>query len=167
MKRRPERTLFDREPEAVYLIDSSAWFNIDERPDSEEVWKIIFRLIGEERIKVCSEVFNEIRETKVYERLQFREAALKDGLRRSTDLDFLRTLGDITHKHPSMCKARSRKQVADPYVIAHAELDGYVVVADESTKRPNRKIPGACGKRGIRCHSLDRFIADNSTSAAA
>jgi len=59
-----------------------------------------------------------------------------------------------------MSKATSSRNPADPYVIALAELEGYVVVADETdTHRPSRKIPGVCRKRGIRCFSLAKFAA--------
>jgi hypothetical protein len=57
-----------------------------------------------------------------------------------------------------MSKARGRKNPADPYIIALAEMEKYVVVADESLVRPNRKIPGVCKQRGIRCLSLDEFV---------
>jgi hypothetical protein len=47
----------------------------------------------------------------------------------------------------------------DPYIVALAETEYYVVVTDEtSTKRPNRKIPGVCLERGIRCITLDQFV---------
>jgi hypothetical protein len=161
-------TLFDSgEPEPpVYLVDTSAWFNIELRDDREHVWEIVYRLVGKQRIKVCPEVFGEIKNDPVYEKLRLREATLKIGLRTANDLEYLTLIGEITHEHPRMCKARSRKRVADPYVIAQAELNGYVVVADESRKQPSRKIPGVCQKRHVRCIDLDQFVADNSSNAA-
>ena len=169
MRKDSNLTLFDSdEPKpTIYIVDSSAWFNIDLRQDCDHVWEIVYRLIGERRIKTCGEVFDEIRGDPVYQRLRLHEATLKLDLRTSSDLEYLKLVGEITHKHPRMCKARSRKHVADPYVIAHAELAGHIVVADESTKQPSKKIPGVCHKRGVKCIDLDQFVADNSSAAAA
>jgi Domain of unknown function (DUF4411) len=171
MRQDSSPTLFDTDKPKllIYLVDTSAWFNIELRDDREHVWGIVYRLIGEQRIKVCPEVFGEIKGDPVYEKLRLREATLKIGLRTANDLEYLALIGEITHKYPRLCKARSRKRVADPYVIAQAELNGYVVVADESTKQPSRKIPGVCQKRHppVPCIDLDQFVADNSSSAAA
>jgi hypothetical protein len=65
-----------------------------------------------------------------------------------------------------MSKATGPKTLADPYIIALAELEGYVVVTDEScNKRPNRKIPGVCKQRGIRCLTLAQFIKEVKNEA--
>jgi len=98
-------------------------------------------------------------------RLRPYEAALQAGDIGSDDpeyVDYLLYVGRITHDYPSMAKATGEKTPADPYVIALAEREGYVVVADESTKRPNRKIPGVCQQRGTRCITLDQFIEETT-----
>jgi Domain of unknown function (DUF4411) len=158
MKRRADRTLFDGPDSEVYLIDSSAWFNIDLRDDCGQVWQRIYQLIAEKRIVICAEVFDEIRNSTVYERIKLHEAALKEGDLASTDLEYLQLIGKITHEHPSMSRARSRKFAADPYVVALAKLQGYTVVADESRARVNRKIPGACRKLDVCCLTLEEFV---------
>ena len=158
MRRSHDPTLFDTAEPEVYLIDSSAWFNIDLRPDRDEVWRNIYGLISEKRIVVSTEIFDEIRNSTIYDRLRLHEAALKEGDLGSTDLEYLQLIGKITREHPSMSRARSRKFAADPYVIALAKLQGYTVVADESNARPNRKIPGACRKYGVCCLTLPEFI---------
>jgi hypothetical protein len=54
-----------------------------------------------------------------------------------------------------MAGLRSRRTKADPFVIALAELLNYTVVTDETTaRRPSRKIPHVCGKRGVLCICL-------------
>lgn len=142
----------------VYLIDTSAWLNIDARTDSESVWQLIVALIEQGRIVVCAQVLVELRENPIYMlRLKPYEKALQAGDR--DDPDFLQHVGRITHDHPAMSKATSAKTPADPYVVALAECEDYIVVADESsTKRPNRKIPGVCKQRKIRCLTLAKFI---------
>ena len=144
----------------VYLIDTSAWLNIDQRRDSDHVWTSIVELIGQGRIVACSAVLDELRESPIYStRLKRYEKALRAG-DRGNEVEYLRKVGRITYEHPAMSKATGVRTPADPYLIALAELEKYVIVADEtSRKRPNRKIPGVCKKRGIRCITLNEFVS--------
>ncbi len=162
MKRRrsARAPLFRPTEPDVYLIDTSAWINIDERTDADAVWQLIVVLIEQGRIVACAQVLTELRDNPMYEpRLKPYERALQAGDRNSDDPDYLQYVGRITHDHPGMSKARGAKTPADPYVIALAELEGYVVVADESMRHPNRKIPGVCSQRGIRCLTSVEFVA--------
>jgi|SRR5271165_4122551 len=144
----------------VYEIDTSSWLNIEGRPDCEEVWRTIIALIERGRIVACAQVLDEMRNNPIYARLQPYEAALRAGDEKSDDPDYLQQVGKITHAYPSMSRATGRKTPADPYVIALAEREQYVIVADESMKRPNRKIPGVCKQRGIRCITLAEFVEE-------
>jgi hypothetical protein len=165
MTRRLGKSLFsDIDP--VYLMDTSALSNLEERPDFEQVWTIIEALIGKGRIVVCATVFDELSNEPIMKWLLPHVTALRAGDEKSDNPDFLLHVGRITHEHPAMSRATSKKNPADPYIIALAEREGYVVVADEGTKRPSRKIPGVCHQRGIKCRTLDQFIADNSANAA-
>ena len=94
-------------------------------------------------------------------RLKPYEEALRAGDRDSDDPEYLLHVGKITYEYPSLSRATGVRTPADPYIIALAELEHYVVVADESTKRPNRKIPGVCQQRNpqIRCLTLAQFIS--------
>jgi Domain of unknown function (DUF4411) len=105
-------------------------------------------------------VLAELRDNPIYQtRLKPYEQALQAGDRDSDDPEYLMYVGKITRAYPGMCKARGPKTPADPYVIALAELEGYVVVAEETmTRRPNRKIPGVCKQRGLKCLTLQEFI---------
>jgi hypothetical protein len=165
MRRRPADApnLFDGPEPEVYLIDSSSWFNIEIHLDGGKIWPRIYKLIGEKRIVVCGEVFEEIRKSPIYERLRFHEAALREGDLPTSDVEYLQLIGKITREHPSMSKARSRKFCADPYIVALAKIQGYTVVADESDGRANKKIPGACKKLGVRCIKLPQFIEETAT----
>jgi hypothetical protein len=168
MKRTRRAPLFVSVEPDVYLIDTSAWLNIEHRLDFEEVWAIVVRLIEEGRIVVCAQVMGELKDNPIYlTRLKKYEDALLAGDEKSDDPDYLLHVGKITHEHPAMAKARGKRTPADPYVVALAEREKYVIVADETTrKRPSRKIPGVCEQRKIKCISLDQFVAANSQSAA-
>ena len=161
MKRRRSLPLFKSIEPDVYLIDTSAWLNIDSCPDSEGVWNTVVALIKQGRIVACAQVLAELRDDPIYLlRLKPYEEALQAGDRGSDDPTYLQHVGKITHDHPSMSKATGSKTPADPYVVALAEIEDYVVVAEETaTRRPNRKIPGVCQQRGIRCKTLAEFIA--------
>ena len=158
MKRRHSEPLLQAVSPDVYLIDTSAWFDIDSRADAGDVWRIIVTLIEDARVFFCAQVLHELRGSSTYEsRLKRYEKALSAGDR--DDIAYLQHVGKITHDYPAMSKPTGSKTPADPYVIALAELEGYVVVADESMKRPNRKIPGVCKQRGIRYLTLTQFIS--------
>jgi hypothetical protein len=153
VKRQP--TLFQT-PD-VYVIDTSAWSNIEFRPDSDDIWHLIKDLTEQGRIVACASVIDELREGDVYKaHIKPLERALKAGDR--NDVEYLQLVGKITYEHPGMSRAAGWKTRADPYIVALAELENYVVVCDETTEhRPNRKIPGVCASRGIRCMTLNEF----------
>jgi len=164
-KRRPLPLFQPTEPD-VYVIDTSAWSNIDLRNDAESVWALIVTLIGQGRIIACSQVLQELRSNSFYLfRIHPYEDALLAGDRKNDDLEYLAHVGRITQTYPAMCGARGPKTKADPYVVALAELDNYVVVADETcTHRPNRKIPGVCKQRKIRVLTLAEFVVAASAT---
>lgn len=166
MKRRSSNPLFRAIEPDVYVIDTSAWINIDTRDDSAEVWHMIESLIEQGRVVACAQVLEELRDDPIYLlRLHPYEKALKAGDRGIDDIDYLMLVGQITHDHQALCGARGRKTKADPYVIALAEIDNYIVVGDETCrKRQNRKIPGVCKKRGVRCLSLAEFVVAASAT---
>lgn len=160
MTRRSKLPLFEfLEPDA-YLVDTSSWLNIDQRRDREEIWRLIVILIEKGRLFTCAQVLDELRDNPIYPvRLKPRERALLAGDRRTNDVEYLQHVGKVTYEHPAMSRATGRKTPADPYVVALAELEKYVVVADETRrKRPNRKIPGVCQARGVRCITLSDFV---------
>jgi len=148
--------LVSTEPDE-YLVDTSAWLNIDSCPKREDTWALIFSLVREGRLFTCAQVIEELHDDGIYLlRLKEFEEALRSGDR--TDVEYLLEVGKVTRNYPSMSGARGRKTPADPFVVALAKLQKYVVVADESTKRPNRKIPGVCKELGIKCRTLSEFI---------
>jgi hypothetical protein len=92
-------------------------------------------MIERGRIVACAQVIDEMRDNPIWAtRLQRYEAALRAGDEKSDDPEYLQHVGKITHAYPSMSKATGRRTPADPHVIALAEREHYVVVADESLK---------------------------------
>ena len=161
MKRSGYASLFP-EPDA-YAVDTSSWLNVDSLPNCEDAWVFIQRLIRAGRLFTCSQVLVELHDDPIFLlRIKPFEKALLSGGGRNNDPSYLLRVGRITHDYPAMSKATSSKTPADPYIVALAQMEGYVVVADEGTKRINRKIPGACQKLGIRCIMISQLIEEAS-----
>jgi hypothetical protein len=75
MKRRSLPLFVATEPD-VFVMDTSAWLNIESRRDREDAWRIVFSLIDAGRLFVCAEVLRELRDDPIYYRLKPYERAL-------------------------------------------------------------------------------------------
>jgi hypothetical protein len=115
VKRRHPVTLFSSTEPDIYLIDTSAWSNIDSRSDSEAVWRLIEALIEQGRIVACAQVLRELHDSAIYtSRLKRYEQALQAGDQNSSDPAYLLLVGKVTHAHPAMSRATGTKTPADP-----------------------------------------------------
>jgi hypothetical protein len=151
--------LFESEEPDVYVFDTSAWVNVKSHRKSDDLWVTIIDLIGHRRLVTCPQVMTELKPDPIYKQVKRYEKALLAHSGKLSNPEFRIAVGRITHDSPGMCKARGEKTPADPYVIALAQLEDYVVIADEGTvKRQTRKIPGACRALGICCKTLDEFF---------
>ena len=162
-RRRRSLPLFQAFEPDTYVIDTSAWLNITARSDAEDVWRTVVDLIQQGRVVACATVIQELRNDPIYAaHIKPYEKELRAGDRGTDDIEYLQLVGRITYEFPSMSKATSRKTPADPYVVALGKIDRYVVVADETcTRRPRRKIPGACKELGVRCLTLSEFVKES------
>ena len=161
MRRRFSATLFEKTPPKVYLFDTSAWLNIEALPGKEDIWSAIRGLVEQGRLFTCGSVIGELKDDPIYEaRIKPLEKGLLADDPNSNNIAFLQHVGKITHDFPSMSKARGAKTPADSYVIARAQMEECIVVADENKRRKARKIPGVCEKLGICCKTLKEFILD-------
>ena len=163
MRRSGNASLF-AEPDA-YAVDTSSWLNVNSLPNCEDAWVTIQRLIKAGRLVTCSQVLTELHDDPIFvPRIKPFERALLSGGGRNNDPEYLLAVGRITHDYPAMSKATSSKTPADPYIVALAQMEGYVLVADEGKRRINRKIPGACQKLEIRCITISQLIEEVSAA---
>src|SRR5690348_13038889 len=126
MTRRKVPSLFAGEEPTTYVVDSSAWFNIDHSDDPTSTWTIITMAISQDRIALPSEVIEEIKlDDGLWHRLQQYEKQIRSN---RSDEAFLLLAGQIASENPAMCGLRSKKTRADPFVIALAHLEGRTVV---------------------------------------
>jgi hypothetical protein len=156
-------TLFDGDDPTIYVVDTSAWLDVDLRPDSDKCWQILIGLIKAKRIIGCKRVLKELEPRGLYDRrLAAYAELLTDGCRETGgafDIEYNKLAGEITRRFPGMGKPRSPKTPADAFVIALAKLDNYTVVVNESpTTRRNRKMPAVCEAVGVPWISLADLI---------
>jgi hypothetical protein len=135
-------------------MDSSAWFDIDRLRNSDIAWRIVVALIDADRLFSPREVCNEL--ISLSDRIEPHRRKLESRSR--ADEEFYLLAGKIALEHPSMAKIYSRKNPADPWLIALARLESLVVVCSES-RRARNKIPRVCRKFGVRCVTLTELIA--------
>ena len=142
-----------------WVIDSSSWIEIKERPESERIWPFVERLMEDGIVVSPKQVWDEIKDDPdIATRIQpYKQQVIA---RRATNQSLIQLEGTITHQFPALSGARGTKVKADPYVIAHAEHAGLTVVCKESAQRPAKKIPPACNARGVRCESLRTMLSE-------
>jgi predicted nucleic acid-binding protein len=154
-KRRGTSPLLEPDmPRPDYLVDTSSWIALNERPDIETVWPIIEALIIAERLFSPGLVINEV--VSARELIQPYIDVLRQCDR--NDAEFLLTAGRIARKYRRLAKPDGRKTKADPFIIALAKLDGYTVVAEESLKRSFGKLPGVCDREQLKCVCLAKML---------
>jgi hypothetical protein len=138
-----------------YSLDTSALIDGIERfyppRNFPPLWENIDKLIAEGRIRISEEAWREAVSA---------DAALKDwcleaGAGRElavfeTTPAMVRVVGEIGAAFPKWVQ-QGGKNGADPFVIAAAEVDSWIVISGETNGGPSRpKIPYVCGQRGVK-----------------
>ncbi len=144
-------------------MDTSSWLLIEGHPAQNRILNALVPLIEAGRVKFPPQVWDEFKETsELVSWLEpYRDKCIA---RRSTDPSFLALVGDISHRFPGMAGARGRREKADPWVIATAahsasDVKRWIVICNETlSRRPNRKIPSACGHYKVLCMSLFEML---------
>ena len=136
---------------ARWVLDSSSWIAIRLQPDALEIWSVLEPLLTLGILISPAQVWDEIKDDEeIAERIQPEKKFVIQ--KRATNIQHRQLEGAIIHQYPGMSGVRLTGKVkADPYVVALAEFHGLPVVAEESIKKPSRKIPTACAARGIPC----------------
>jgi len=149
-------SLFRDEQPARYLVDTSAWLNLNGREDSATAWAVVVALINDDRLYSPRRVVDEV----VSIRTQIQPYVPKLVRCDRNDEAYLLKVGEIAYRYRRMSKPLGTRTKADPFLVALAILDDYTVVAEESMKnRPVGKIPGVCHREEIRCWTLSKLFA--------
>ena len=157
-----------------YIFDSNCfidpWNNYYRHNSFASYWDdFIFKLIKGGEILVVDEVYREITKKEGDElgkwmknkKIKELESYIK------TDSDITRIVTDITHDYPTLVDNIKGRSIADPYIIAAADLcnknhpdKNFIVVTFEKIESTTKKtkIPNVCKSRGIDCVDLFEFI---------
>lgn len=133
-----------------YVFDASSWISIEGNPAQNRILFCLGKLIEEGRIISPPQSWAEVK--KAHWVKAWLESHKETFIKRLGGVDFLKTVGQVTHRFPTMAGARRRKERADQYVLATAvhlngtsNPDEHVVVCEESdAHRPSRKLVTAC-----------------------
>ena len=69
-------------------------------------------------------------------------------------------LKQIMKKYPRLVDATRGRSIADPWVIAHAQLENAVVVTTEQPAPKKTKIPDVCSEENILCIDIHDFVEE-------
>jgi hypothetical protein len=155
--------------EEIYVIDSSSWIAIEQHPASNRILYYLSDLVDRGLIRCPVEVWNELKRCPFVKGwIKQRKKQIVHSLRNNGE--FHRLVGEVAIRFPSMAGVRSARSLnnADPYVVAYAAYRNRtenptvcIVVCDETlAMRPNRKIPTACHKFGVKPVSLLEMLAN-------
>lgn len=138
----------------VYSVDTSALIDGIERfypiRNFPRFWDNVDHLISEGRLRVAEEAWNEAISADAPLRDWCEEqSADREQCVFPTTAAVAARAGEIGLEFPKWV-TRGGKNGADPFVVATAELEGFMVISGETNGGPGKpKIPYVCGQRGI------------------
>jgi Domain of unknown function (DUF4411) len=147
----------------IYVVDASSWISIEGHPAQNRILYAVATLIEAHKIECPKESWDEvIRCPWVIAWMdQYKEDMIQNHRQK---IPYLTLLGEITGRYPSMAGARTRRNRADPYVLANAiygnrthNPTAFVVVTNEGTGG-KRKLPTACKDYGVECLTLTEML---------
>lgn len=144
-----------------YSLDTSAMLQIsrmypaDRSPDLfSRVWEKIELAAGSGQIIVIDKVYNELLRKDDFARRWLLER--KKIIIHPCDAEVISMAADVVRDFPKLIDPDSEHEQADPYLVAHALMRGYVVVTCELAQKPpldpkrkKDKIPNVCDHYGI------------------
>lgn len=139
-----------------YAIDTSALVRLEERKDSSAIWPRFFQLIDDERVKTVRFVTDELLRHSASAANRLRPYHTKFIF---PELDALVSAATrLINLYPKMSRPRSERTVADPWVIALAQVDKMSVVTCELSNAKANHIPDVCQSEGVKCLDLQGFL---------
>ncbi len=138
----------------TYVIDTSCLTHIDTQPNANLVWDTVIRLIEEGRLKTVQQAMAELRnvDPTAHARVMDYRSDFVVGM----SVELFHEAGRISETYTRMSRPWHRNDSADPWLVAAAKREGYVVVTDEKPSRG--RIPVVCKGEGVLCMDLADFI---------
>jgi hypothetical protein len=142
-----------------YVVDASSWITIEGHPAQNRILYAIATLIQAGKIECPNEAWDEVQRCPWVKAWidQYRNRMIVNYRQR---VPYLLLVGEIAARYPSMAGTRTRRNKADPYVLANAIFGNqtynptrFAVVTNEGTGG-KRKLPTACNDYGVECLTL-------------
>jgi len=147
---------------SMYIFDTNIFIRLKSYYRSRflTIWERLDALSGGELYSV-REVYNEIKDDKsfVTDWVQAHRSIFRDPTQK--EFEFVRTIFENRHFQglirPGQINQGSR--VADPFVIAAAEVYAGTVVTEERFVPNGARIPNICKHYKIPCINMEEFLA--------
>lgn len=144
----------------AYTVDTSILIDLEQRYPRDvfpSAWEALEDLIDSGRACICSEVLEEVKRGSD-ELVDW--AVNYPGLTCPLEDDDIAIAAAIAEEYPDW--VRADKNAADPFLIAHGQTAGRVVVTDERRAGPgainrNLKVPNIADIRGVRTLTFVEF----------
>ncbi len=113
-------------------------------------------LVDEGRLRASVAVFDELKKQKDD---LFHWVNLRTHMLVEKNIDQLRYQSQISTDFPQLARRHSSASPADPWVVALARMNRYIVVSNEKTGSiENPKIPHICNRYGVTHWTVTRLI---------
>ncbi|MDO4260181.1 MAG: DUF4411 family protein [Actinomycetaceae bacterium] len=144
-----------------FTLDANILINLERRYPRDffaSLWEAIEEGVITRQVCVCE---------VVYEELGRGEGELATWVKGVPHFicpisgDELALVADISRKHPEW--VQGQKNYGDPFLIAHAKIDGLIIVTEEKSKGPgaadrNQKVPNIADEYGVACVDFFAFL---------
>ena len=150
-----------------YCIDTSSVLRIAKLDYADRIWTGLFELAEQGRLVTAKYVLRETKKWNgdAYEKLVDLPtlAVVPD-----TDPNIMPLAGLMTLRYPRMAKPWSKRDVADPWVVAVGLARSLTVVCDERIDAPpqQQRMPYVCEQEGVRCINSGQLIRDECMTLA-
>ena len=141
-------SLFDISRPYKYIIDSSSIFSqkpteFHRRTVNRSLWGKIDDYIKEQKIVICSEIRDEIKDKDLEDWIKAQSCVVLD-----VDEEIQENVMRIVTEHPKLVDFEKVKSSGDAFLIATAMKYGLTVITEEN-KDKLYKIPKICEAMGV------------------
>ena len=139
-----------------YVIDSSALFDLKKNYSPtvfKGLWNRFNKLCDDEVIISVREVYNEIKRGSDW-LVDWADQHEKIFLEPATVVEF-KLIGELQEKEPSWIDINSDKPKADPFVIACAKTNNFIIIQHENL---NSNLPRIAKGLELKCFRLQEFF---------
>ena len=143
-----------------YSLDANIfiepWTKFYSRSFTKQYWEILENLAKKGSIFASFEVKREIDQAED----ELSEWLKDKSFFKEVNTDVQEKMRTIMDKYPKLVDATKGRSIADPWVIAHAQVEGATVVTLEqkSKKKGRIKIPDVCEAENIDCIDIYKLI---------